>query len=103
MSVPEINPKNVDTENSRLVDVRTEEEFYGELGHVPGSKLVTLGEDLDKFLDSNDKSEKIVFICRSGQRSGKATEMAMEKGFTDVTNMTGGMLLWNDLGLEIEK
>ena len=103
MKVIEIAPKQVDSKNYELIDVRTEEEFYGELGHVPGSTLITLGEDLDKYLESKNKLEKIVFICRSGNRSGQAAELAMEKGFTDVLNMSGGMLLWNELGLETEK
>jgi rhodanese-related sulfurtransferase len=101
---PEINPKEVEKkraeENFNLIDVRSEEEFTGELGHVPHSKLITLGPDLEKWIEKQSKDQKIIFICRSGNRSGQATNYMIEKGFKDVLNMKGGMLLWNELGLE---
>lgn len=104
MSAPEVNPKEVFTkakeEGYTLIDVRSDEEFNGELGHVPGSNLITLGPDLEKWVSEQDKDQKIIFICRSGNRSGQATNYMLENGFKDVLNMTGGMLLWNELGLE---
>jgi len=103
MTVPEIDPQKVDASVQRLIDVRTSEEFHGELGHVPGSELIEMGPDLEKALDDADKTEEIVFICRSGNRSGKVTAYALNNGFTKVFNMTGGMLLWNEQGLEVKK
>ena len=103
MTMPEINPKKVNTEAYVLIDVRSLEEFHGELGHVSGSKLITLGDELDNEIANYDKNQKIVFICRSGNRSGLATKQALAQGFTKVFNMTGGMILWKKLGLEVEK
>lgn len=103
MKAPDISPKEIKLGDYTLIDVRSNDEFYGELGHVPGSKLITLGEELMEKISAYDKNQKIVFICRSGNRSGTATLMAIEKGFTNVLNMSGGMLLWNELGLGIEK
>ncbi len=48
------------------------------------------------------KDKTVVFICRSGGRSGNATAMAKDQGFANVYNMKGGMLLWNEMGLETE-
>ena len=103
MSIPEIDPHKVDANIQKLIDVRSHEEFHGELGHVPGSELIEMGPDLDKALSNTDKNTTIVFICRSGNRSGKVTAYAVENGFTKVFNMTGGMLLWNELGLEVKR
>ena len=103
MTVPEIQPKDVNKEKQRLIDVRTPDEYTGELGRVPGSELFTMGEDLVIALEKADKSEQIVFICRSGNRSGQVTSYALSKGFSQVYNMTGGMILWNELGLPVEK
>jgi len=87
-----------------FIDVRSGDEYTGELGHIKGVQLRTLGEDLDKFKASlNDKAKKIVFVCRSGNRSGKATSLFQEEGFSNCFNMTGGMLKWNDLKFEVEK
>lgn len=106
-SVLEIEPQDVfgfiGQPSVNLIDVRSLEEFHGELGHVPSSQLVTLGEDLAQYLNLMDKAKKTIFICRSGARSGRATALAMQMGFNQVYNMKGGMILWNELGLKVER
>ena len=89
--------------NVLLIDVRTPEEFSGELGHIKGSTLVTLGPDLAAYLEKLDRSEEIIFICRSGARSGQATQISMNMGYKFTANMTGGMLRWNELSFSVEK
>lgn len=85
-----------------LVDVRRPDEFTGELGHIRGAVLKTLGPELDAHLASADRSRPILFICRSGVRSATATTKAMEMGFKHVFNMEGGMLGWHNKKLPIE-
>lgn len=85
-----------------LIDVRGADEFVGELGHVAGSELIVLNTIPEK-IETFPKDEPIVFICRSGGRSARATAYAKELGFSQVYNMRGGMLLWNSLGLQVEK
>lgn len=87
----------------RLIDVRRPDEFTGELGHIQGSRLVTLGPDLEQWLANSDRAEEVVFICRSGGRSGQATMMAKEKGFQFAINMQGGMIRWNELKFPSQK
>lgn len=77
-----------------LIDVRRADEFNGELGHIDGAKLVTLGPDLDAYLSKANKNDQILFICRSGMRSANATLNALGLGYKSVFNMEGGMLLW---------
>ncbi len=89
--------------NSLLIDVRRPDEFVGELGHIAGAHLITLGPDLEKFLDTYDRSEPIVFVCRSGQRSMQAAQLAVQKGFESVGNLVGGMLRWNELKLATQR
>ena len=83
-------------ENYTLVDVRNPDEFNGELGHIIGASLITLGQELDNYLEKEAKDRKILFICRSGARSGRATLMARELGFNNVFNLEGGMIGWNE-------
>ncbi len=78
-----------------LIDVRRPEEFIGELGHIQGAKLVTLGPELDSYLEKENKNTKILFICRSGARSAHSTMQALSLGFKEVYNMEGGMIKWN--------
>jgi rhodanese-related sulfurtransferase len=82
-----------------IIDVRRPDEFTGELGHIEGAILVTLETEFMNSLPNWDAEDEIVFVCRSGARSGKATSIAQAKGFKNVYNMEGGMILWNELGL----
>ena len=103
--VPEVvadDLKHVSKE-TKLIDVRRPDEFTGELGHIDGSTLVTLGPELTQFLEKTPKNTEIIFICRSGNRSGQATLMAQQLGFKDVFNMQGGMLKWNELGKPVKR
>lgn len=101
-NVPTITNKDVlSVPNALLVDVRNPDEFVGELGHIKNAKLVTLGPNLEDFLAKTNKDQTIIFICRSGARSGRATEYAQSLGFKDTYNMQGGMLAWNETGLEV--
>jgi sulfur dioxygenase len=87
----------------RIIDVRSLDEYYSDLGHVEGAQLKTLGPELEFFLENEtDKDSEIVFVCRSGGRSGSATRLAMQKGFKNAINMNGGMLLWNRYILPIK-
>ena len=87
----------------KLIDVRRPDEFNAELGHIDGAQLITLGPDLVQFLNTENKEQEIVFVCRSGGRSGSATFESARMGFTKTMNMTGGMLAWNALKLPIVK
>ncbi len=103
--IPEVTPKNVAPVigKVRLIDVRQPEEFNNELGHIPGAELVTLGVQLTEFLKHGDRNQEIVFICRSGGRSGQATGESLQLGYKFTANMTGGMIQWNELKLPVEK
>lgn len=82
-----------------LVDVRRADEWSGELNHIPDTKLITLGEDLTKFLKESPTHGNYIFVCRSGNRSGTAALEAQSLGFKHVFNMIGGMIQWNQESL----
>ena len=74
-----------------MIDVRETDEV--ETGKIPGAINIPLG--LIEFrLQDLDKSKEYILVCRSGARSGRATEFLESHGF-NVVNMTGGMLSWN--------
>jgi hydroxyacylglutathione hydrolase len=87
----------------QLIDVRGIDEFNGELGHIEGAKLMTLGPELTRFLETTDPNQNIVFVCRSGGRSGRATAESIQKGFKSTYNLLGGMIRWNDLKLPVKR
>jgi glyoxylase-like metal-dependent hydrolase (beta-lactamase superfamily II)/rhodanese-related sulfurtransferase len=82
-----------------IIDVREESEYLGELGHIPDSVLVplkTLQFEIEKLGIAKD--EPIVFVCRSGVRSTTAAAMLTGMGYTQVSNLKGGMLAWKEAG-----
>jgi rhodanese-related sulfurtransferase len=107
--IPVVSPAQVaeflaqDPKKIRIIDVRRPEEFNNELGHIASAKLITLGSALTEWLQGGDRNEQIVFVCRSGARSGGSTKEAMALGFKNVANLTGGMILWNTEKLPIER
>jgi rhodanese-related sulfurtransferase len=44
---------------------------------------------------------ELLFICRSGARSGQVTAYLRAQGREDVWNVTGGMLAWEAAGLPV--
>ncbi|SHF86661.1 rhodanese-like domain-containing protein [Ornithinibacillus halophilus] len=79
-------------EEVNIIDVREDDEVAA--GKIPGARHIRLGDIPDSF-DKLNKNEHYYMVCRSGGRSGKACEILKSEGF-DVTNMTGGMLAWED-------
>jgi rhodanese-related sulfurtransferase len=81
----------------QLVDVRAPHEH--DAGHIAGTTLIELSE-ISARAGEIDRERPVVFYCRSGGRSGMATEAFAEAGY-DAHNMEGGMLAWSAAGLPI--
>jgi len=78
-----------------LVDVREplEHDEYN-----IGGILLPLGDIRMGNTESIDhmKNEEVFLYCRSGNRSGQAALILETLGFTNVVNVTGGMLSWRE-------
>jgi len=80
------------TEGKKLdiVDVRETDEVA--VGKIPGAVNIPLG--LVEFrMNELDKTKEYIMVCRSGGRSGQASQFLESQGYK-VINMTGGMLSW---------
>ena len=82
-------------EELHLVDVREPDERAAfNIGgtFLPLGKIQTMQtEDIDEL-----KNEEIIFYCRSGNRSGQACLILETMGFTNVKNLAGGMIDWQE-------
>lgn len=87
----------INDENAVIIDVR--EDFEYNMGHVPNSLLIPLGE-LNVRYSEIDKDKEVYVICRTGNRSDYAVRFLMMQGFENVYNVLPGMIGWNG---EIER
>jgi glyoxylase-like metal-dependent hydrolase (beta-lactamase superfamily II)/rhodanese-related sulfurtransferase len=78
----------------QVIDVREPDEFRGPLGHIPGARLIPLGE-LSARADEVSHDKPVVTVCRAGGRSAHATVILRRAGFERVANLTGGMIRWH--------
>ena len=83
-----------------LLDVREYPEFAA--GHLKAARLIPLGE-IEQRADELPKDQPIVCMCRSGRRSAEAAASLARLGFTNVTQLTGGVMAWEQAGLPLEK
>lgn len=86
-----------------ILDVRTSEEYSGELGHIDHALLIPV-QELETRIGELEvyKGKMILAVCRTGRRSGTATELLTKKGFR-VKNVAGGMVKWNVEKLPVVK
>jgi len=59
----------------------------------------SIADNLDKL--PQDKTAKIVVYCRSGRMSAIAARELVRLGFTRVSDLTGGMMDWENSGYKI--
>ena len=69
-----------------VIDVRTPEEF--KTGYIEESFNVEW-QIISSIIDEVKKDQKIYLYCRSGRRSQKATDILIDLGYEDVTNLGG--------------
>jgi rhodanese-related sulfurtransferase len=82
-------------EKLNLLDVREPAE---NLAFNIGGTLYPLGKikDFDIYEIEALKDKELILYCRSGNRSGQAALMLETMGFTNVKNLVGGMLAWQE-------
>lgn len=77
----------------QLVDVRRPEEFAA--GHIEGAiNYNFLGPDFNKEVVQLDKNKPVLLYCRSGRRSGAASQKLQDMGFKEIYDLQGGYLNW---------
>jgi len=73
----------------QLLDVRTPAEYQE--AHLPHARLVPV-DDLRDHLQELDPTQETVVYCRVGLRGYLAARILLQHGFTNVFNLTGGLL-----------
>ncbi len=92
ISVQELKEKIDKGEDFQLIDVR--EDFEYQVSNL-GGELIPLGGILIET-DKIAKDKDVIVMCRSGKRSAAAVMQLEAQGFTNVYNLYGGILAWQE-------
>ncbi len=111
ISTKELQKLIADKASYVLIDVREKNELVH--GVIPTSKNVPLS-DFGSVLNMSEKdfekkykfpkfkkSDKIIVYCRSGGRSGHASEILHQAGYT-ATNYAGSILEWSKIDKNVK-
>lgn len=101
VTVFELKRKLDEKKDVVLIDVREpEERAVSHIGgiHIPLANLPSKIWEIEEY-----KASEIIVYCRSGARSANAVAYLMQMGFTNVSNLKGGMKAWkNEIDNTIE-
>lgn len=77
-----------------FLDTRTSVEY--EVSHIPGAEFVDYEAfDMSQLVDL-PRDTAIVVYCSVGYRSERIGEQLLEAGFTNVSNLYGGIFSWKN-------
>jgi phage shock protein E len=95
--------KAIESGKYKLIDIRTIAEFNA--GHINKATQTDFYQtkDFHNYLDSLDKKGKYLIYCHTGNRSGQALKITQEKGFTNVSDLSGGINAWISYGFSVVK
>jgi rhodanese-related sulfurtransferase len=83
-----------------VVDLRTNEEIA--VGFIDGAvQLDFYDPSFSSTLESLDRDAHYLVYCNSGNRSAQTVREMKDLGFTNVTELEGGIVAWNAAGLPV--
>ena len=86
----------------QIIDVREPNEY--DIAHIPGAKLIPLGQVTERAGEIDEGRETVVH-CKGGVRSARAIEALTRSGFKGkLVNLKGGIAAWsNDVDPSVPK
>ena len=93
ITATELKERLANGEKPFILDVREDWEYQEQNIGGLNIPLGALPDKLDELEDH--KNEEIIVHCRSGARSASAKAFLTQQGFTNVRNLTGGIMAYN--------
>lgn len=97
VAVADLDQKQI--QSTTFIDSREKVEF--DVSHIKGATWVGY-DDFDMArMDDISKNEPIIIYCSVGYRSEKIGEKLLQAGYTNVSNLYGGIFEWVNQGKPI--
>lgn len=101
ISVNDLSTKIQAKEDIILLDVREKDEWNS--GHIKEAKFFPMSEaqaSLEQIMEYKDR--EIILQCRSGMRSMNVATFLLGEGFSNLSNLEGGIISWVEEGNPVE-
>lgn len=99
-NVKEIGAKEAKLDTTAIfLDAREKKEF--EVSHLKNAVWIGYDDFEINRIKVVPKNKKIIIYCSVGYRSEKITEKLTKAGYTNVTNIVGGIFEWKNLGYPV--
>ncbi len=90
--IEEITVEEARQSDALFVDVREQDEW--DAGHIEGAAFLPLSALANGAQGSWPKDQALIIYCRSGYRSMQACHILQAQGYTNLSNLKGGILAW---------
>ncbi len=102
-TLPQVSPEEaahlIHEQGAYLLDVRGADEYSDH--HISGAHLIPMGR-VPSRLDELPHDSLLIVQCGSGVRSQIVASLLQRRGFTNVSNLKGGIDAWEAAGLPTE-
>ena len=100
LTASEFSDKINKTSSPVIVDVRTPSEFSK--GHIQNAVNIDISNgDFENQINKLSKSGTVYVYCLSGSRTKAAIRKMQSDGFTDIYELSGGLMKWNSANLPL--
>ncbi|WP_338765671.1 rhodanese-like domain-containing protein [Bernardetia sp. ABR2-2B] len=95
----------LEKDSAIMIDVREIEELEILSYDVDKVINIPLGaiNNFEKQVEDVSENRKIIMVCRSGRRSQKAAQILLQKGYSAVYNLKGGIIEWEKQQMKVKK
>lgn len=93
ITAPELASRLADTSSGKILLLDVREPWEYEICHIEGAQPMPM-QSVPARQEELDPDASVICICHHGMRSAQVAAFLERNGFTDVTNLTGGMHAW---------
>ena len=97
-SVTEVSVHEVDASDTSIVFLDAREKYEYNVSHIQNATWVGYLTFSTKRVKRITKNKHIIVYCSVGYRSEKITEKLLKAGYTNVSNLYGGIFEWKNQG-----